>query len=421
MSATASAAQQVSYTDLYARWERGNWSATEIDLSADREQWHGEFSDLQRRAALWNYSLFFHGEDAVADDLAPFIDAAPLEEQKYFLATQQVDEARHAIFFHRFMREVVEQGDGTIASALEATRPQLTWGFVKTFEMLDRVTGELRTDRSRTALARAVTMYHVIVEATLAQPGQHFITSYLEDSELLPGFRSGMRNVALDEQRHIGFGVKLLHDLAQEDSEVPDAIADLLREAMPYSLAVFVPPNWDLGYTECFGFSLEQIYEEGARSFEAKLRAAGLPVDSLPGPQVYPIDLPVAERAARGLALLRAGLLGPKDGPPKRDPESMALLFDTVRRAVDQRSAPAGPYTVQWEFTDAEPWHVLVDNGSTRAVAGRAPDVDLELRCGYEDWVDLVAGRLDPNRALATRRLRPHGSPRALWRARGLF
>ena len=51
----------------------------------------------QRRAALWNYALFFWGEDSVADNLSPFIDAAPREEQKYFLATQQVDEARHAV------------------------------------------------------------------------------------------------------------------------------------------------------------------------------------------------------------------------------------------------------------------------------------------------------------------------------------
>ena len=77
--------------------------------------------------------MFFHGEDAVADDLAPFIDAAPLEEQKYFLATQQVDEARHSVFFHRFMHEVVERGDGTIADALRATEPELTWGFRRTF------------------------------------------------------------------------------------------------------------------------------------------------------------------------------------------------------------------------------------------------------------------------------------------------
>jgi hypothetical protein len=417
----AVAADQISYEDLYRRWEGSNWSAMALDFGEDRRQWAEEFSELERRAALWNYSMFFHGEDAVADDLAPFIDAAPREEQKYFLATQQVDEARHSVFFGRFMHEVVERGDGTIASALEATRPELTWGFVRTFELLHRITGELRTDRSRTALARAVTMYHIVVEATLAQPGQHFIAAYLEDRDLLPGFREGMRHVAADEQRHIGFGVKLLRDLAAEDPEVPDAVADVLREVTPYSLGVLVPPNWDRSYTECFGFTLEEIYEEGARSMEAKLRAAGLPMESLPGPQVMPMDLPAVERAARGLALLRRGFLGPKDGPPPRDPESMAILFDSVRRAVDVRTAPAGPYVVQWEFADAEPWHVRVDNGSTAAAAGRAPAADLELRCRYEDWVDVVAGRLDPRRAVATGRLRPRGHPRALWRARGLF
>jgi Ribonucleotide reductase, small chain/SCP-2 sterol transfer family len=418
----SSAVDRISYADLYKRWERGNWRATEIDFGTDREQWQERFSELERKAALWNYSMFFHGEDAVADDLAPFIDAAPLEEQKYFLATQQVDEARHSVFFHRFMEEVVERGDGTIAGALAATEPELTWGFRRTFAMLDEVTGVLRKDRSRTALARAVTMYHFIVEATLAQPGQHFIGDYLERRDLLPGFREGMRHVAQDEQRHIGFGVKLLHDLAREDPvEVPEAVADLLREVFPISVAVFVPPGFNRSYTECFGFTLEEIYTEGARSFESKLRMAGLPLESLPGPQIYPYDLPAEERATRALAMLRAGYLGEKNGGAARDPESMALLFDSVRRAVDPRSAPDVPMTLQWEFPDAEPWHLRLDNGSTAAVPGRAPAPDVELRVGFDDWVDVIAGRLDPKKAVATRRLKLKGSPRALWRARGVF
>src|SRR6201991_4404824 len=136
----STAADQVSYEDLYARWERGNWRAAEIDFTQDRRNWQEKFSDLERRAALWNYALFFWGEDAVADNLSPFIDAAPREEQKYFLATQQVDEARHAIFFKRFMHEVCEIGDGSVSGGLEATRSELTYGFVKTFEHLDRVT-----------------------------------------------------------------------------------------------------------------------------------------------------------------------------------------------------------------------------------------------------------------------------------------
>src|SRR5688500_6198577 len=223
----------------------------EIDFSTDREQWRTEFSDLERRAALWNYSMFFHGEDAVADDLSPFIDAAPREEQKYFLATQQVDEARHAVFFARFMHEVSERGDGTVAGGLAATAPELTWGFRKTFALLEKVVDELWRDRSRTKLAQAVVMYHFVVEATLAQPGQHFISDYLTARGLLPGFSAGMHNVALDEQRHIAFGVRLLADLAREDPDVRHAVAEQLRAVTPYSLAVFVPPGWDERYVEC--------------------------------------------------------------------------------------------------------------------------------------------------------------------------
>jgi hypothetical protein len=325
------------------------------------------------------------------------------------------------VFFKRFMDEVVGVGDGTVGGGLRAVEPELTWGFKKTFAMLDEVTGALRKDRSRVALARAVAMYHVVVEALLAQPGQHFISDYLDKRDLLPGFRAGMKLVALDEQRHIGFGVKLLHDLAQEDPAVPAAVADLLRRATSLSLAVFIPPNWDRSYTECFGFTLEEIYTEGARSFEAKMRSAGMPLESLPGPEIFPLDLDPRGRAEYGLAMLRAGFLGPGNGAPPRDPASMQLLFGSVARAVDHRTAPAGPFTVQWEFVDAEPWHVRVENGATAAAAGRAEQVDVEVGCRYEDWVDIVAGRLDPRRALVSGRLRPRGSARALWAAKGLF
>jgi putative sterol carrier protein len=99
----------------------------------------------------------------------------------------------------------------------------------------------------------------------------------------------------------------------------------------------------------------------------------------------------------------------------------MELLFDSVRRAVDMRHAPREPMTVQWDFTDATPWHLRVDNGSTAVAPGRAAEVDLEVRCAYDDWVDVIAGRADPRRLVATARLRPRGSPRTLWRARRLF
>ena len=416
MATTASATERISYDDLYARWEKGNWRATEIDFTQDREEWQERFSAFERKAALWNYAMFFWGEDAVADNLSPYIDAAPREEQKYFLATQQVDEARHAVFFKRFMHEVCGVGAGDVASGLTQIRPELTWGFRQVFDRLDRMADELRRDRSRPKLAQGIALYHIVIEASLAQPGQHFIESYLEDRDLLPGFRSGMRNVALDEQRHIGFGVKLLSDLVAEDPECREAVAELLRETTTYSLGVLVPPGWDRRYTECFGFTLEDIYEYGAVSFESKLRAAGLPVEELPG-VAYPIDLPPRERAERVIKMLEANYLGEKLGPPSRDPEIVALLFDSVRRAVDSSHAA----TVQWDFSDAEPWVLHVANGATRVEQGRIETPDITLRCRFEDWVDITAGRTDPRVAVATGKLRPRGRLRALWGARNLF
>ena len=70
-------ADAISYEDLYARWERGNWKATELDFTEDARQWREDFTEFERKAALWNYCLFFWGEDAVADNLSPYIDAAP--------------------------------------------------------------------------------------------------------------------------------------------------------------------------------------------------------------------------------------------------------------------------------------------------------------------------------------------------------
>ena len=414
----------ISYEDLYARWERGNWSATELDFTEDARQWREEFTEFERKAALWNYCLFFWGEDAVADNLSPYIDAAPREEQKYFLTTQQVDEARHAVFFKRFMQEVCGIGDGSMASGLQAIKPQLTPGFRKIFARLDSMADELRADRSPAKLAAAVTLYHVVIEAALAQPGQHFICGYLQERNVLPAFRQGMENIAADEQRHIGFGVKLLADLNREDPVgVPKAVAKLLREVTRYTSQVLMPPGWDERYVTTFGASFDEVGVEGLGSMTTKLRSAGLAVETLPGPPLLPAGLEPLEISQRGRALAKAGVIGVREGPTKRDPETVALLFDTVRRQINPEHGLSRPTTFQWEFTDPDvsTWHLTVNNGSSVAEQGEAASPDLRLRLSWQDWADIVGERLDPLKAVATGRLKPRGNPLALARLTKVF
>jgi hypothetical protein len=414
----------ITYADLYARWERGNWRATELDFSEDARQWREDFTEFERQAALWNYCLFFWGEDAVADNLSPYIDAAPLEEQKYFLTTQQVDEARHAVFFKRFMQEVCGIGDGSMSSGLEAIKPQLTVGFRRVFDRLDRMAEELRADRSRCNLAAGVALYHILIEAALAQPGQHFICSYLEERDQLPAFREGMENIAADEQRHIGFGVKLLSDLKREDPVgVPKAVARILREVTRFTSQVLMPPGWDERYITVFNATFDTVGVEGLTSMTTKLRSAGMPVESLPGPPLLPAGLSHLEISQRGRALAKAGVIGVRQGPSARDPETVALMFDTIRRQVNPEHGLARPTTFEWEFIDPDvpTWHLTVNNGSSEVAQGAAAHPDLRLRLTYQDWVDIVGERLDPLRAIATGRLRPRGNPLALARLTKVF
>ena len=125
----SAAGAQVSYEDLYARWERGNWRATEIDFTQDKVDWEEKLTDQQRRSALWLYTLFFHGEDSVADNLSPYIDAAPLEEG--LLAVLGSLTARHTVLLAAVADPRVEQmaaGRGGVDAVYDAAAAERARG-----------------------------------------------------------------------------------------------------------------------------------------------------------------------------------------------------------------------------------------------------------------------------------------------------
>ena len=413
-------AGQITYDDLYRRWEEGNWKATELDFSEDRKGWDS-LNDIQRKSALWIYSMFFYGEDAVADGLSPYIEAAPKEEQKYFLATQQVDEARHAVFFHRFFKEVIGV-EGGIAEGLEFTKSQLGWGYSNVFGRLERMVEELQTDRSLPKFAQAITLYHMIIEATMAQPGQHFIEDFFAKAGTMPGFSAGMEKVSRDEQRHIGFGVKVLSELFAESDECKAAASELLREVLPWVTGVFVPAGLgralhdrvrlharaDLRLRDEVG--RDEV--EGDRLSTARDAAGHLPI--------RPGD--AARRSARSArsscsapASWASRTASPRSTPRSRRSSSTSIARSAHTDAVDR------PVTIQWRFEDAEPYHLRIDNGSTRAEPGVADKADVTLRTTWADWIDVSVRGQDARRAMLRRKLKPRGSLRQLARMPKIF
>jgi putative sterol carrier protein len=64
---------------------------------------------------------------------------------------------------------------------------------------------------------------------------------------------------------------------------------------------------------------------------------------------------------------------------------------------------------IEWDFTDADPWHLVVTNGHAEAKPGKAGQAALRLEASSADWAKIAVGRVDPRWALLKRRLKVHG------------
>lgn len=404
-------AEAISYTKLYEHWERHNWSAASIDFEPDKAHWQERLTERQREAALWNYAMFLVGEEAVARTLTPILDSAPGYPQSVFLTTQIVDEARHHVFFDRFMREVASQGRDTQSTLDEADR-YLTWGFRQVFGELDRVTEALRKKpKDLPLVAQSIALYHLVVEGMLAIPGQHFIQRYVRKLDILPGFRHGIDNVSRDESRHVAFGIKYLGDLFRESDECRDAAIEEWNRTFRWTSGVFIPPNQDPSYAECFDFTLEEIYAFGLRSFVTKAKRLGIePFEDIRMLSRLDKSLSYEEHARNLWVFIRAGIVGDDRREPELDREALELMFDGMTRAVDLEVARSLGGPIMWDFTDAEPWHLVVANGHAEAKPGRIENAALTLEVSAADWAKISVERADPRMALLKRRLKLHGS-----------
>ena len=421
MSEALDRLEPISCVKLYRQWERTNWSATSIDFTRDIEDWRTKLDDKQREALLWNYSLFLVGEEAVARDLTPILDAAEGFPESIFLTTQIVDEARHHVFFDRFVREVAGLGTDT-ASTLSAVDSYLTWGFRQVFDELDRVTNALRRKpKDKPLLAQGLALYHVVVEGMLAIAGQHFIQRYLDKRKILPGFFEGINNVARDESRHVAFGVAFLGDLVRNSGECRSAAIELCDRVLPWAVGVFIPPNFDRDYTEAFGFTLEEIYAFGLRSFETKLARIGIDPKEISLFQRKERSFSYEERARRLLVLVEAGILGDDRREPEPTEEALEILFDGMLKSLDLDVARSLRGPIEWRFSDADPWHMVVTNGHAEAKLGRAGDPALTFETTASEWAKIAVQRTHPVRSFTRRRLRLRGSMSAMAKAPRLF
>jgi len=279
-SAEKGKAQLLDYRELYELWERQQWATQDLDFTQDRIDWHERIDPEERFARMYGLSAFFTGEQRVTDELGPIMRACPTEEMRIFLSTQIADEARHVRFFDRFYGEVgVYEGTDGIADRLRATEEHLNEAFTELFDvMLKGRVDALAADPENTELlVETITLYHMIIEGSLALTGQHFIIDYNIKENTLPAFVKGFENVARDEHRHVAFGARFLTDMAREDDRYRTAMQRMLEESIPIADKVLDPPwaaedeNWEM-----FGVSKEETHAFAAQALTRRLKVIGL-------------------------------------------------------------------------------------------------------------------------------------------------
>jgi ribonucleoside-diphosphate reductase beta chain len=282
--------QLMSYGDLYALWERQNWRAHELDFSVDSEHWLATPA-ISQLDTKWSLASFYIGEERVAADLAPFVLAAPSGEIEVFLATQLVDEARHAAFFDRFFAEVMaldaEDMRGRLAE-MEATMLP-AWRTVFDDQLRETARRIQARPDDLDLFVEGIVTYHVVIEGVLAMTGQHQILKYLTDHEIYPGFRQGFSLVEQDEHRHIAFGVRFLSDVCEAEPRYRDLIERRIAELVPVAAHVFVPPGTqDPSDFVSFDYHSSEIYGFAYRALKRRMAVVGVdvppPEELMPGP-----------------------------------------------------------------------------------------------------------------------------------------
>jgi ribonucleoside-diphosphate reductase beta chain len=267
--------------ELYRLWERQNWAAHAINLDQDRRDWES-LSEEEHDEMMWGLAAFFVGEERVTNQFSGLVMAAEDKHEEAFLLTQQVDEARHAQHFNRVFEQVFAY-DGSFEQRLIKAREDLNDDYFTLFDghLVESHQALLADPSSIEAKVDFVTLYHMVIEGTLALTGQYFQTGNLEARGILSGHLEGFRKISQDEHRHVAYGTWFLQQKAR-DPELAKRVQDKLAETLPAAAGVLVPPGYKLGDEyEYLGYTSDEMNDFAFTALSRRLKVIGIGLPAL--------------------------------------------------------------------------------------------------------------------------------------------
>ncbi|MFE0748771.1 R2-like ligand-binding oxidase [Gordonia sp. NPDC058843] len=267
---------------LFVKGNARFWDPAAIDFSQDAQDW-AELSDEQRRSATYLVSQFIAGEEAVTQDIQPFMKAMATEGRfgdEMYLSQFCFEEAKHTQVFRRWMDAVGLTGD---LQSFVSANPYYHQLF---YEELPASLHILDHDPSPRNQIRASVTYNHVIEGSLALTGYHAWQKVCTQHGIFPGMQKLIRFIGDDERRHMAWGTFTCRRHVAADDTLWDAVGERMNELLPLALGMIEWVNQQFE-VQPFGLDNDEFLAYAADRAQRRLSA----IESARGRPVAEIDL----------------------------------------------------------------------------------------------------------------------------------
>ncbi|RJQ87026.1 R2-like ligand-binding oxidase [Amycolatopsis panacis] len=265
---------------LFVKGNKKFWNPADLDFSREREGWE-TLTPEQQRSATYLVAQFIAGEEAVTEDILPFLRAMSATGRfgdEMYLTQFCFEEAKHVEVFRRWMDAV---GLTTDLHPYVAENPHYRKLF---YEELPQSLRALEDDPSPLNQIRASVTYNHVVEGSLALTGYYSWQLICTQKQVLPGMQELVRHIGDDERRHMAWGTFTCRRHVAADDSLWDAVQQRMGELLPSALGMI---EWVNGQFEESPFDndpqelLNYAADRAQRRLGAIESARGTPVEQI--------------------------------------------------------------------------------------------------------------------------------------------
>lgn len=266
---------------LFAGGNAKFWDPAEIDFSRDRADWEA-LTDRERDYAIRLCAQFVAGEEAVTNDIQPFMGAMRAEGRlgdEMYLTQFAFEEAKHTQVFRMWLDAVGITDDlHGYLDPLPAYRQMFN-------EELPEALNVLAVDPSPAAQVRASVTYNHIVEGMLALTGYYAWHKICVKRGVLPGMQQLVQHIGDDERRHMAWGTFTCRRHVAACDANWTVFETRMNELIPLALRLTEESLTLYGHDMPFGLAVEEFLQyssdKGMRRFGTISSARGRPVGEI--------------------------------------------------------------------------------------------------------------------------------------------